>query len=139
MIKEIKINDKCQIEELTKKFPKYFVENFVNFTNPFAQVFFLEIEGEIVGILILDIIYERMELIQIEIKEEHRNQGHASRLLEFMINLAKEKNLENITLEVRCDNNAAIHLYEKYGFVSVSKRENYYQDKDGILMERKMM
>jgi len=139
MIKEIKELNLCQVNELKKSFPQSAVENFVNFTNPFTQVFVIKTNEEIVGIMILDIIYERMELIQIEVKEEYRNQGYASKLLEFMINLAKEKKLENITLEVRSDNTTAIHLYEKYGFVSVSKREKYYQDKDGILMERKMM
>lgn len=139
MIKKINISDKCQVEKIEKSFPKTFSKNFVNFTSPFTHVFVFELEEEVVGILILDIIYERMELVQIEVKEEKRNQGYASLMLEFMLNLAKEKKLENITLEVRCNNDVAIHLYQKYGFKSVSKREKYYHGIDGILMERKMM
>ena len=43
----------------------------------------------------------------------------------------------DITLEVRIDNFSAIHLYQKFGFKSVSIRKNYYNGIDGILMERK--
>lgn len=139
MIKQINFDDECQLKKIEKIFSKQFVETFVNFTSPFTQTFIIEIEKEIVGIIILDIIYERMELVQIEVVEEKRNLGYASHLLEFMINLAKEKKMQNITLEVRCDNDVALHLYKKYGFIPTSKRERYYKDKDGILMERKMM
>ena len=139
MIKKVDSSDKCQIQKIEKNFSKEFLDDFVNFTSPFTHVFVIEMEEEIIGIIILDIIYERMELVQIKVIKEKRNLGYASCLLEYMLDLAKEKKLENITLEVRCDNDVAIHLYKKYGFEEVSKREKYYHDKDGILMERKMM
>jgi ribosomal-protein-alanine N-acetyltransferase len=41
------------------------------------------------------------------------------------------------TLEVRPSNQAAIQLYEKFGFGVVSRRKNYYQDnrEDALLMK----
>jgi len=80
-----------------------------------------------------------MELIEIEILPKNRNLGYGKKLLDFMIEKAKEENLENITLEVKTTNEPATHLYEKYGFKKIAIRKNYYQGTDGILMERKMM
>ena len=47
--------------------------------------------------------------------------------------------MNNITLEVRSDNKKAIHIYEKYGFKKVTTRKKYYNDTDGILMEKELM
>lgn len=42
---------------------------------------------------------------------------------------------ESITLEVRENNTAAIHLYEKNGFMEVTKRKGYYSNgEDAYLM-----
>ena len=43
-------------------------------------------------------------------------------------------NLTNITLEVRESNERARRFYLKNGFKEVTKRKNYYNDEDGILM-----
>ena len=42
-----------------------------------------------------------------------------------------------MTLEVRDDNHAAIHLYLSHGFHPVGRRKNYYVDegKDAVIME----
>ena len=41
-----------------------------------------------------------------------------------------------LTLEVRESNQKAINLYEKYGFKSLGKRKNYYQNnnEDALIM-----
>ena len=56
------------------------------------------------------------------------------KLIEYL--LEKCKICENITLEVRKDNERALRLYKKYGFKEVALRKNYYNDIDGILMMR---
>ncbi len=142
MIEHIDRQNICKIQNLTKKFPQILVDFPIIgqlSDNTFRQIFTVSDQNEVVGYMILDIIYERMELIQIETLKEKRNQGYANQMLKFMIEEAQKKELENITLEVREDNNIAIHLYEKYKFKQVAKRKNYYHGIDGILMERKMM
>ena len=141
MINEINKDEKCQIVLIEKSFPQVFVENSVNghLENPFTKVFIIKEQEELVGLMILDIIYERMELIQIIVKEEYRKKGYATKLMEHMLSIAEINKLENITLEVREDNKNAISLYEKFGFEKCAIRPSYYQGTDGILMERKMM
>lgn len=142
MIEKLNLENKEQIKQIINNFPQYFKEteleeNLKN--NKFRNIYTLYTNQQIVGILIIDTIYERMELIEIEVLDTKRGLGYGKLLLEFMIEKAKEQNVENITLEVKVTNNIAIHLYEKYGFEQVALRKNYYQGIDGILMERKMM
>jgi ribosomal protein S18 acetylase RimI-like enzyme len=59
--------------------------------------------------------------------------------MEYLIKIGKDKNIENITLEVNINNEYAIRLYEKYKFKKVAIRKAYYNGTDGYLMERKMM
>ena len=85
------------------------------------------------------VMYERSELIDINVLDSYQNMGIASKLIEFMLEDLKSKNVENITLEVRKNNLNAIHLYEKYGFKEVGIRKGYYQGIDGILMKKELM
>lgn len=140
MIELIQEKDIHEVENLKKRFPQLLVDfPILNKENSFRETYALKKQKEIIGILILDIIYERVELIQIEISKNNRGQGYGNQLMEFVITRARQKKAENITLEVHEDNTVAIHLYQKYGFQKVAIRKNYYYNKDGILMERKMM
>lgn len=142
MIEKLNLENQMQLEEILYKFPQYFTEIEIKDTlknNEFRNIYVMYDNEGIVGMLILDTIYERMELIEIEVQDAKRGLGYGKKLLEFMIEKAKKEKVENITLEVKITNNVAIHLYEKYGFKKVALRKNYYQGIDGILMERKMM
>lgn len=44
------------------------------------------------------------------------NRGVGSSLMQALVDFACEIGLEQLDLQVRCDNAAAIHLYEKFGF-----------------------
>ena len=101
--------------------------------NPFARFIIKTEDNKIIAYLYYSDIYDRAEINQIEVDVFHRNCGKASILLEKMIK-AVEK---NITLEVKEDNEVAIHLYKKFGFIKKAIRKGYYQGTDGILMERK--
>ena len=85
------------------------------------------------------IMYERSELININVLDKYQNTGIASKLLEFMLEDLKIKNVKEITLEVNMFNIKAIHLYKKYGFKKINIRKGYYQGIDGILMKKELM
>lgn len=55
------------------------------------------------------------------------NQGIGGMLLERLIGYARGAGIEFLKLEVRSDNAAAIHLYEKYGFKRVGRLPGYFK------------
>ena len=142
MIIELKSNDINLISELEKKFPNIFLsgdikEDFKN--NPYTKYLVYLIDSKIIGFLNYYEIYDRLEIVNFNILEYFQNKHYGSILLRYFINIAKEKKVHNITLEVRIDNKKALYLYKKYGFIQRSIRKNYYNGIDGILMEKEMV
>lgn len=81
----------------------------------------------IVGFIGLMAVAGEGDITNVAVLPSHRKQGIGDRLVKSMIDLAKEKEISKIMLEVRSSNEAAIHLYEKYGFEFLCIRKNYYQ------------
>ena len=73
--------------------------------------------------------------MNIVVKKPWRNQGVGNLLLNNLVSLCKELNLSSLSLEVNEDNIPAIHLYKKFGFKQIGLRKNYYQGKNGLVME----
>ena len=108
-------------------------------TNPFSRkIEYIENEQSI-GYLEFSLIYDRMEIDNFFVSEEHRNKGIGTKLLAHLVSLAINYRVINITLEVRISNYTAINLYKKFGFREVALRKYYYGDEDGILMEKQVM
>ena len=107
--------------------------------NPFGKRIEYFIDDESVGYLEYSLIYDRMEIDNIMVNEDYRGQGIGSMLMAYLIDLAINSQVKNITLEVRVSNHVAINLYNKFGFKEVAIRKYYYGDEDGILMEKSMM
>ena len=107
--------------------------------NPYTRIYIYIENNQIMGLLHINDIYDRYEINNIYVLEEYRNKGIASMLLEHVIKIGKEKEIINITLEVRENNINAIKLYKKYNFIEKAIRKGYYNGIDGILMEKEMM
>lgn len=58
---------------------------------------------------------------------EFRGKGIARRMLQELIAAGEAEQVEAFTLEVRVSNTAAIHIYEKLGFVSEGIRPGFYE------------
>ena len=107
--------------------------------NPFARrIEYIE-NDESLGYLEYSLIYDRMEIDNIMVLEEYRNKGIGKKLMSYLVSLAIELRVDNITLEVRVSNEIARNLYKKFGFREVALRKYYYGDEDGILMEKNVM
>ena len=142
MIKEINKENYDLIEKVEDEFPSFFSKTKILDDldkNPFTKYFIYIEKSNIIGVVNYFDLIDRFELSYIEVKEEYRNNKIGSRLIEYLIDLGKQKGITNITLEVRKNNDNALKLYEKYGFVVVATRKSYYDGVDGYLMERKMM
>ena len=108
-------------------------------TNPFGRRIEYFIDEESVGYLEYSLIYDRMEIDNIKVLEEYRGQGIGTKLMAYLVSLAIDYKVDNITLEVRVSNEIARNLYKKFGFREVALRKYYYGDEDGILMEKNIM
>ena len=139
MIEELETK---RIDELISTFKDVFSKTNISndlTMNPFSKYYLYIENGNIVAFIHFDIIYERAELIQINVLENFQNKHLASKLIDYMINECKKNNVKNITLEVNTTNKKAIHLYQKFGFKNVAVRKAYYDGIDGILMEKEMI
>ena len=56
----------------------------------------------------------------IAVDEKYRGQGIGHKLLDYLKNIAKEKNLHTIELQVNAENKQAKEMYDKYGFTDKS-------------------
>lgn len=92
--------------------------------------------GKIIGDASLNRLPRRMNHrgdFGISVLREYWNKGIGSRLLCEIIKFAKENSFEVIELQVRSDNTAAIHLYEKFGFKKFGTHKNFLKiDKKDI-------
>ncbi len=109
------------------------------YSNPFARKIEYVIDDKVIGYLEYSLIYDRMEIDNFNVMEEYRKQGIGTKLMAYLVSLAINYRVINITLEVRIGNETAINLYKKFGFREVALRKFYYGDEDGILMEKQVM
>lgn len=107
--------------------------------NPFAKTIEYIENDKVIGTLKYSLIYDRMEIDNIEVEESYRGRGIGTKLMSYLVSLAIENRVVNITLEVRVSNIIAKNLYKKFGFREVALRKFYYGDEDGILMEKQVM
>ena len=107
--------------------------------NPFSKEAQYINNNETLGIINYSIIYERMEIDNVFIKEDYRGKGIGTKLMSYLVYEAIHNKVVNITLEVRVSNTIAINLYKKFGFREVAIRKYYYGDEDAILMEKQVM
>lgn len=97
-----------------------------------------KINNEIVGFAGIKVILDEADIMNIVTKKTYRDQGIGTLLLENLISLSKKLNLKSLSLEVSEENLPAIHLYKKFGFEYLGVRKNYYQDKNGYIMTKKL-
>lgn len=94
-----------------------------------------KLNNEIVGFAGIKCVLDEADLMNIVTKKNKRNLGIGYSLLIELINIAKEKEIKKITLEVNESNKSAIHLYKKIGFKEISIRNNYYNTDNALIMQ----
>ncbi|MBR3660570.1 MAG: tRNA (adenosine(37)-N6)-threonylcarbamoyltransferase complex transferase subunit TsaD [Bacilli bacterium] len=137
MIIKLELSNEDYIKELEEKFSDIFLNNSIKSdfkNNPYTNYLIYLIDDKIVGFLNYYFMYDRMEIVNFNVLDYFQNRHIGSSLLNKLMEEAQEKDVNNITLEVRVDNEKAIYLYEKYGFKKVNIRNNYYRGVDGYLM-----
>jgi ribosomal-protein-alanine N-acetyltransferase len=105
--------------------------------NPDSRCFLIKDGATLAGFVLYRIFPDGWEIMNLAVRS--RGQGWGRRLMhEFLASLSEKEGLE-IRLEVSSQNQPAMALYEKCGFVEYGRRVHYYRDgTDAILMKRKI-
>jgi ribosomal-protein-alanine acetyltransferase len=96
---------------------------------------------DIAGFIIAQIEFENQEhghIITLNIAPKYRRKGVATKLVAETEYSLKQRGIQECRLEVREDNHAAIKLYHKLGYQTISKLERYYGKKHGFYLKKSL-
>ena len=141
-VNEMSLDDLNSIKDiLLSNFDDFWNYNILKEELECASSYFLVAKNsnnEIVGFAGFKIIIDEADIMNIVVKKNFRKNGIGSVLLENLISLSKSLNLKSITLEVNENNVSAINLYNKFDFVKLGVRKNYYGNSNAIIMSKKI-
>ena len=104
--------------------------------NNMAIYYIAKVDGNIAGYAGMWHVVDEGQITNVAVMPEYRQMGIGSLLMEKLIEIAEEKQMTGITLEVKISNYNAQKLYIKYGFKPEGFRKNYYKDtnEDAVIM-----
>jgi len=90
----------------------------------------------VVGYAGIWVLLDEAHVTNIAVHPAWRRRGIATRLLLELIWRARVRGASRMTLEVRPSNEAALQLYERFGFEARGRRRGYYTDtrEDALIM-----
>lgn len=131
-------------DNLQENFDEFWNENVLKseLENP-ASTYIVAIDeendNEVVGYAGIWKPIDEAHITNIVTKKDKRKNKIATKMLERLIEISKQRKLNNITLEVNINNKPAINLYKKYNFEEVGLRKKYYNNTDdAIIMTLKL-
>lgn len=90
------------------------------------QCWVLEGGASLLGYGVLSAAAGEAHILNLCIAPEYQGRGHGRRLLRRLVDLARWHQAQQVFLEVRPSNPAAIALYRDEGFNEIGHRPNYY-------------
>ena len=94
---------------------------------PYAYFFVAEVNGYIAGYAGLYRVADDGDITNVAVSHTYRRKGVAKKIMENLLQFAKDEGMTGITLEVRESNAPAIALYENFGFKRIGIRKNFYE------------
>jgi ribosomal-protein-alanine N-acetyltransferase len=93
-------------------------------------------DGEVLAYGGLWKMYDEAHITTVGVRRAEQGKGYGVVLMAALIQRAYQMGTRWMTLEVRPSNEAAIHLYEKFGFKVIGRRRGYYTDngEDAVVM-----
>ena len=99
-------------------------------------------EGDqVVGYAGLYQVLDEGDITNIAVLPSARKKGIGTALTHALIEAGEQRAIHAFTLEVRVGNAAAIHIYEKLGFVTAGVRKGFYEKpkEDALIMWRRQL
>lgn len=106
-------------------------ETEVNIQKPLIQEednfisYMAEFDGKIIGKIHLSITNNNGFIYGFGVLPDFRGNGFGREILNLAMDILKKKNVENIFLDVECQNKTALELYESCGFEEISVMDYY--------------
>jgi [ribosomal protein S18]-alanine N-acetyltransferase len=97
---------------------------------PGERAWVIESGGRIEGFLVVRIVVDEAEILNMAVDQSARRTGRATALLQESFRAWGKAGVQQVFLEVRESNAAAIAFYTKLGFEIFGKRPGYYRDPD---------
>jgi ribosomal-protein-alanine N-acetyltransferase len=94
--------------------------------NGYFGVCLRHVTGTLIGYCVLMPVVDEMHLLNLCVAPSVQGAGAGLALLREAVRIARSEKLAGLLLEVRPSNQRAIRLYERFGFVSIGRRRNYY-------------
>ncbi len=91
----------------------------------------LEQDKKILAYSVMSVAVEESHLLTIVVNPDEQGKGYGRRMLDLMIELAKQNSANIMYLEVRPSNSVAIDLYHQRGFNELGIRKGYYPTETG--------
>ena len=98
----------------------------------------LLIEKKIIGICVIHIVLDEVQINYFSLKKRFRRKGYGSYLMNYLIKQCEKLNIEKLLLEVSETNSIAAVFYSKFNFLTVGRRKNYYKDGSGAVLKEKI-
>jgi len=76
------------------------------------------------------------DVVTLAVRDDRQRRGLGGVLLDALLVEAARRGCEEVLLEVRADNAAALALYERRGFATITRRRRYYSDGTDALILR---
>ena len=137
-IRSWKYEDILRISELERECFPQDAWDFRMFASSFGSESFIgvlaEDGGEIAGYGCITVAADEADVGNIAVAEQYRRSGIATKVLNGLCDMAKEKGVEKLFLEVRVSNSPALALYLKCGFNGLYARRRYYSDGEDCLV-----
>ena len=107
-------------------------------SSPLTAALVAYVGGVCVGYLLSSLLSPEGELLRIGVHPSYRRRGIGAMLMEGFLKEAKTRECTRLFLEVRADNEGAIALYRRFGFLDNGIRRGYYKNPtaDALLMHR---
>lgn len=105
-----------------------------------GTVFLVAVNGnEVLGYAGIKPVIDEGYITNVAVFPEHRRKGVAKAIMQGIDNLAKERELSFVSLEVRASNTPAISLYTDFGYKKEGERKNFYQSptENAIIMTKR--
>lgn len=107
--------------------------------NEMSRYFIALVDGKRAGYVGSWLTIPNAEILNLFVSEKYRGLGLGKELMAKVIEVCKEHNIEQLTLEVRQSNVYAKELYASLGFQDVAIRKKYYENGDDALLMSKIL